>query len=149
MAHNDPIDLEEATGIEPAPDRRPRMDEPPPVRLVAIEDVHLPAIAGLEVELDHFYVGLLEFARDPDLKQIVYHAENFAIRFDVRELLPQRREYRPLAIEVRSLLVAEHKLIDAKLEYVRQRTLTPGEESLWLLDPAGNWVEIVERREIL
>jgi hypothetical protein len=124
------------------------MPEPLPVKLVAIEDVRLPAMAGVEVELDHFYVGLLEFARDPDQRQLIYHADNFAIRFDVCELLPQRHEYRPTQIEVQSLLLAEHKLIHAKLEYTRQKTLTPGEESLVLLDPAGNWVELVELRAI-
>ena len=38
--------------------------------------------------------------------------------------------------------------MEAKIEYVRQRTLTPGEESLVLLDPAGNWVELVEYRAV-
>src|SRR5438477_9358250 len=141
-----PIELEAPTGIAPAPDKRPRMPEPLPVRIVAIEDVTLPAIAGLEVQLDEFYVALLEFARDLDLRQLIYHADNFAIRFIVQELLPQRGEYRPLQIEVQSLLLAEQKLMAAKIEYIRQRTLTPGEESLALLDPAGNWVELVESR---
>ena len=108
MASSDsPIELEAPTGIDPAPDRRPRMDEPLPVRLVAIADVMLPVIAGLEVDLDRFYVGLLEFVRDADLRQLVYHADNFALRFVVQELLPERREYRPVQIEVQSLLIAE------------------------------------------
>ena len=144
-----PIELEAPTGIEPRPDRRPRMPEPLPVRIVAIEDVILPVLAGLEVQLDEFYVGLLEFARDGDRRQLIYHADNFAIRFNVQELLPQRGEYRPLQIEVQSLLLAEQKLLDAKIQYIRQRTLTPGEESLALLDPAGNWVELVEYRAIM
>jgi hypothetical protein len=144
-----PIELEEPTGVEPEPDRRARMDEPLPVRLVAIADVTLAVIAGLEVELDRFYVGLLEFVRDPDLRQLIYQADNFAIRFVVQELLPQRGEYRPLQIEVQSLIVAEQKLMGAKIEYVRQKTLTPGEESLVLLDPAGNWVELVEYRAVM
>jgi len=149
MAMSDsPIELEGPGGVEPVPDRRPRMDEPLPVRLVAIADVTLPVRAGLEVELGRFYVGLLEFVRDTDLRELVYHADNFALRFVVRELLPERGEYRPLQIEVQSLLGAERKLIDAKIEYVRQKTLTPGEESLVLLDPAGNWVELVEYRAV-
>jgi len=149
MALSDsPIELEAPTGIDPVPDRRPRMDEPLPVRLVAIADVTLPVIAGLEVDLDRFYVGLLEFVRDPDVQQLIYHADNFALRFVVQELLPERGEYRPVQIEVQSLIVAEQKLLEAKIEYVRQRTLTPGEESLVLLDPAGNWVELVEYRAV-
>ena len=86
--------------------------------------------------------------RDGDLRQLVYHADNFALRFVVRELLPERGEYRPVQIEVQSLLAAEQKLMEAKMEYVRQRTLVPGEESLALLDPAGNWVELVEYRAV-
>jgi hypothetical protein len=146
-----PIELEEATGLEPVSDRRPRMAEPLPVKLVSIEDVRLPALAGVEVELDRFYVGLLEFARDDSMAgagELVYRADNFAIRFVIQELLPRRGEYRPTQIEVQSLLVAEHKLIEGKIEYTRQKTLTPGEESLVLLDPAGNWVELVELRAI-
>jgi len=148
-ANDPPIELEAPTGIEPIPDRRLRMPEPLPVRLVSIEDVTLPAIAGIEVELDRFYVALLEFMRDPDLRQLIYHADNFALRFVIQELLPQRGEYRPTQIEVQSLIQAEQKLIEAKIEYVRQKTLTPGEESLQLLDPAGNWIELVECHALL
>jgi len=36
------------------------------------------------------------------------------------------------------------KLIEAKIEYTRQRALLAGRESLLLLDPAGNWVELVQ-----
>src|SRR5213593_2076675 len=121
-----PIELEGETGVRPVPDRRARMAEPLPVRLVAIADLTLPTIAGMEVELDHFYVGMLEFVRDSDMRQLIYHADNFALRFVVQELLPQRAEYRPTQIEVQSLLVAEQRLMEAKMEYVRQKTLTPG-----------------------
>src|SRR5438046_1831849 len=101
MAMSDlPIELEAETGVQPEPDRRVRMKEPLPVRLVAIADVTLPVIAGLEVDLDRFYVGMLEFVRDADLRQLIYHADNFAIRFVVQELLPERGEYRPVRIEV-------------------------------------------------
>jgi hypothetical protein len=78
--------------------------------------VTLPMIAGVEVELDRFYVGMLEFVRDGDLGQVIYHADNFALRFVVQELLPERGEYRPVRIEVQSLLGAEQKLMDAKME---------------------------------
>src|SRR5258706_16249789 len=107
-----PIELEAPRGIQPEPDSGARMDEPLPVRLVAIADVTLPAIAGLEVELDRFYAGMLQFVRDSDLRQLVYHADNFAIRFVVAELLPERGEYRPVRIEVQSLLAAEQKLME-------------------------------------
>jgi hypothetical protein len=43
---------------------------------------------------------------------------------------------------------AEKKLIELELEYTRQRGMTPGEESLLLIDPAGNWIELQEYRVI-
>jgi hypothetical protein len=44
-------------------DCRPRIIPPPPVQLVAIADVMLPGVAGLEREFDAFYVGLLRLER--------------------------------------------------------------------------------------
>ena len=43
---------------------------------------------------------------------------------------------------------AELKLVEAEHDYLRQRGLTPGQESLLLQDPAGNWVELFEVRRI-
>src|SRR5688572_7744007 len=68
---DDPIELEVAEGGEGGArfragsggDRRPRMPEPLPVRVLAVEDVRLPATAGLEPQLDDFYVGLFGFER--------------------------------------------------------------------------------------
>jgi hypothetical protein len=142
----DPLELEQSAGFAPVSDRRRRMDEPLPVRLVAVEDVHLPALAGIEVELDQFYVGLWEFERD-DESGIVYRADNGRVWFDLVERQPIVREsMRAQGIEVMSLAEAEKKLIDLEYEYIRQRGLTPGQESLLLQDPAGNWVEIFELR---
>ena len=147
----DRLELEPSTGLQPAADSRPRMDEPPPVRLVAVEDVRLPAPPGLEAELDSFYVGLWQFERDtsePDA--IVFRAENVRLRFDlVADRKPIERDtLRPQGIEVLSLAEAELKLVEAEREYLRQRGLTPGQESLLLQDPAGNWVELFEVRRI-
>jgi hypothetical protein len=55
---------------------------------------------------------------------------------------------RPLGVEIPSLADAEKKLIDTEIEYLRQRGLTPGEETLLVLDPAGNWIELVEHRTV-
>ena len=44
---NPPIELADPTGpFKSAPDTRPRMPEPLPVKLVTIEHAHLPAAAG-------------------------------------------------------------------------------------------------------
>lgn len=132
----------------PATDRRPRMPEPPPVRLLTVDDAHLPAPAGIEVDLDGFYMGLFGFERDVASEFPVYRAENFRVVFDVLEPPIARDDFRPLRIEVPSLPAAEQKLIDAEIEYTRQRALLPGTESLALLDPGGNWVEISEGRQV-
>ncbi|HEY2587829.1 MAG TPA: hypothetical protein VGI81_18940 [Tepidisphaeraceae bacterium] len=140
----DPVDKP----FVPATDRRPRMPEPPPVRLLTVDDAHLPAPAGIEVDLDGFYVGLFGFERDEKSEFPVYRAENFRLIFDILEPPIARDDFRPLRIEVPSLEAAEQKLIEAEIEYTRQRALLPGRESLALLDPAGNWVEINEGRPV-
>ena len=50
-----------STAFEAGEDRRPRLEEPPPVRLVSVEDCQLWVPAGLERQLDEFYAGLLNF----------------------------------------------------------------------------------------
>jgi hypothetical protein len=193
---DDPIELEltgEAAaggaGFSARGDRRPRMPEPLPVKVLAVEDVRLPATAGLESQLDEFYAGLLGFERvDAELPRPrpkveplpgvreegrewpairrgraglpaltgdrphtfgpVYRAENFRVHFDLVEGLVERESLRPLGVEVPSLAAAEGNLSAAKIEYVRQRGVTPGQESLLLTDPAGNWIELVEMRPV-
>jgi hypothetical protein len=129
-------------------DRRARIPEPPPVRLGTVDDAHLPAPAGAEIQLDDFYVNLLQFEREADREFPIYRAENFRLVFDVLEPPIARDDFRPVRIEVPSLQATEQKLLDAEMEYTRQRGLMPGDQSLVLLDPAGNWVEIHEGRQI-
>lgn len=150
-----PIEMEETEAgrpIESGADRRPRMPEPLPVRLVAIADVTLPAQAGHETALDRFYVEMLQFERgwahEVHGRTLLYRAENFNLRFELREGLIERLDYRPVVIEVLSLAEAEQKLIEREIEYTRQKGLAPGEESLLLQDPAGNWIELVEAKPI-
>ena len=133
----------------PPADRRPLIPEPLPVKLVAIEDVHLPAAAGKEIELDNFYVHLWGFERDHVDPGLVYRAENFRLRFDVVEPPIQRQEMRAVQVEIPSLRQAEQKLIDAKIEYQRLKGLIAGSDCLLLLDPAGNWVALSEMKEIM
>jgi hypothetical protein len=147
------MELEESRGeFRLPPDPRVRIPEPLPVRLVAVEDVRLDVAAGLEKPLDDFYVALLEFqrleAQDAQEGQIAYRAENFILRFDVHERPPERQAMRPLGIEVLSLPAMRKKLDEREIEYVRQRGLTPGSQSLLVLDPGGNWIEISETRQV-
>lgn len=139
----EPLPLEPSTGLTFGADRRPHMDEPPPVRLVAVEDVRLPMPPGIEPALDAFYVGMWKFEREAGA-ELVYRAENVRLRFfEVADPLPiQRESVRPQGIEVSSLAHAQRMLNAREIEHHHQRGLTPGNDSLLLRDPAGNWVEL-------
>ena len=150
VQHDIPLELEETPGgYDPKPDNRPRIPEPLPVKLIAVEDVTMLAPSGVAPQLDEFYVGLFGFERVPRESELLYRAENFHLRFDVRDKPVVHESMRPQGIEVASIAETEHKLIEAEIEYTRQRGVTPGQESIVLLDPAGNWVEIVEYRRVV
>jgi hypothetical protein len=102
----------------PAVDRRPHMPEPLPVTLVAIEDVQAQAGAGLEVQLDQFYVNLLRFERQQDVprESIVYRAENYRLCFEVVEPPVPRDGFRPIGVDVPSLGELEQQLIEREIE---------------------------------
>jgi hypothetical protein len=131
-------------------DPRPRLPDPLPVRLVAVEHVHMTAPRDAEEKLDAFYVGLLGFDRycGPEAGQgeLVFRAENFLLRFRLLDPPIVHDTLRPQGIEVLDLLELEKRFIEAELEYTRERGITPGRETLLLLDPGGNWVEIGEIR---
>src|SRR5262249_51789112 len=123
--------------------------------LVAVEDVQADAPAGAETALDDFYVTMLQLERDMPaprpqdyVDEIVYKAENVRLRLAVREPPLSHEDMRPIAVEVRSLAQAESKIIDRELEYERLKALGAGQDTLVLRDPAGNWVAIVESREM-
>ena len=135
-------------GFAPVHDPRPHIPEPPPVRLVAVEDVHVPAVTGQAPQLDAFYVGLLRFAREPAESSLTYRAENVRLHFDVQRPPLERDDFRAMTIEVPVLADVEKKLIELETAYERQRGLLPGHDHLVLRDPAGNWVAIGEMREV-
>ena len=146
----DPMELEPSAGdFRPAADTRPHLPEPPQVRLIAVEDVRLPATAGLEARLDQFYVGSLRFERElTDDGSLVYKSETFRLHIEIIERLTERRDFRPLQIEVPTLAEIEAQLIEREIEYERQKGLDVGDTSLVLLDPAGNWVSISEIKSV-
>lgn len=132
----------------PEPDRRPMIYEAPPVWLMAVADVRVEARAGIEKQLDEFYGDILAFERDEASEFPVYRAGNFRLHFEIVEPPVVRDDLRPIGVVVPSLAAAEEKLIQRELEYTRQRGLLAGQEALVLLDPAGNWVQISESREV-
>lgn len=132
--------------IEKAADSRRRLDEPLPVELEAVADLHVPTPKAREKDLTQLYVEMLQFARMPDQGHLAFRADNFVLRFDLpRGPTPN---YHPIRIIVPSLASLEAKLTEAEMEYSRQRGLMPGNEVTVLLDPDGNWLEISERCEI-
>ena len=133
--------------FKPEADRRLRVPEPLPVKLIAVNDMRLDAPAGREVELDAFYAGLVGMQRIEG-EQIVYRAENFDLYVDVIEPPVARDDYRPVRAEVRSLADMGRKLREAEVAHVRRKGLVPGDEALVLQDPAGNWVELTEAKLI-
>lgn len=148
MADADPIELADAPGRPAVPqDVRPKMPEPPPVRLVAVADVRLTSRPDAIRNLDGFYVGILGFVREGGDDGPFYRADNFRLLFEVRPDRP-REDCRVVRVEVPSLAAAEQKLFAAGIEYTRLRGLVPGTECLALMDPAGNWLEIVESRQL-
>jgi hypothetical protein len=74
--------------------------------------------------------------------------EKHRLRFELHEPPVRRHALRPITILIPSLAEMEQALIDAAFEYTRQRGLTPGEDSLVLLDPAGNWIELTASPEV-
>lgn len=144
------MELEESSiEFKPTTDERPVMPQPPPVNLVAVADMQLGAPAGLEVQLDAFYVGLLKFEREAAAEgKIHYKADNFRIRFDIHESPANKPDVRPTGINVPSLRVLERELVNREIEYQRERGLFAGQYWLLLQDPAGNWVQIGEIRSI-
>jgi hypothetical protein len=143
------MELEETSGeFELTADRRPRLVPAPPVRLLAVEDVRLAAALGQEAALDEFYMKLLRFERMAEAGRPVYEAENFRIYFNWTEGFIEREDFRLVGIAVPSLAQLEAQLLEAKIQYLRQRGLQPGQEALLLQDPAGNWLQLVEYRPV-
>jgi hypothetical protein len=138
------MELEESSiEFKPIHDPRPHMPEPPPVRLVAVEDMHVPMAGGISSELDAFYVGLLKFEREPvEDDSIIYKAENQRLCFDILDPPIERDTIRPVGIEIIHWIEFQRTLIESETEFIHQRGLTPGQENPLLRDPAGNWVQV-------
>jgi hypothetical protein len=150
--YSERIELDAPTDtIEREDDRRPKIVEPPPVRIVSIDDCVLWAPAGLERQLDEFYIGLLRLEREESNAvegghELVYRAENFRVRIEILECPVSREDFRPLTLVVESLADLARRLTEAEIDFQRQRGLVPGQDTLLLSDPAGNPVAIGEYR---
>lgn len=136
------LQLEPSTGQKPVSDSRPRIEVPPPCRLVSVDDVRLPTPLGLRERLLAFYSQIVQLMPESEL---VFRAENFRLRFEERAEQPVVREtVRPLGIEVPVLADVQRRLVEAEIEYIREIGITPGRRALLVQDPAGNWLELFD-----
>ena len=128
-------------------DDRPRLDEPPPVRVAAVNDVTLPAVAGLEVRLDGFYRDLLGFRRVGRAFP-AYDAENARVNFVIVETPPERDHVRPIGVQTPRYGVILETLEASGVDFEVVRGLGVGSDALLLRDPAGNWLAVSDLREV-
>ncbi|MGC4030600.1 MAG: hypothetical protein QM754_02465 [Tepidisphaeraceae bacterium] len=143
------MELEQSTESILPPDKHPHMPEPPVVRLLAIADVRLTAVAGIEPQLDDFYVGLLKFERDEtEAERIVYKAERWRLIFTVVEVPPERDDYRPVMVQIPHFGDFVDALKSRPIEFEWQKGVSPGVEAVFLRDPAGFWVSVGPIRTI-
>lgn len=146
---------DEAFALEPAPetpvekiyDERRFMPEPPPVRVAAVADMMVSVKPVDAAMLTRIYCDLLGMVRDDDdAGRLRVWAENVAITFVPAEASPERQSVRPLGVEVPSLALLIERLLEAGVEYLRQKSVDAGDESILILDPGGNWIEVRESR---
>lgn len=129
-------------------DDRPTLPEPPPVRVVALRDVVLPAVAGLHDKLAGFYIGLLRFRRSSD-DPLSFEAENVTLRFNLVVDFPLERDHtRPLGVQVPHYHEVLEHLEASKSDFEVVRGLVAGNDAILLRDPAGNWIAVGELREV-
>lgn len=132
-------------------DDRPKLPEPAPVTLVAVQDVRLPMVAGLEPELDAFYRDLLGFDRVEQTADTgggpVYRAQNHEVAFFVVEVPDDRQDCRRLGIITPNYSQIIERLVELKTEFEIVRGIFAGSDELLMKDPAGNWVSLTPWRE--
>lgn len=143
MSDADPIELEPSSGAIVRPDLRAPMPEPPPVRILAVNDVHLPAAVGREAELVAFYVGVLNFtAKRVDDGPLTFVAENVDLVFDLALPPVNYENLAPTMLEVPSLRNLREMLFDREITHETMHGLMPGTEHVVVRDPGGNLLAI-------
>lgn len=133
-------------------DDRPRLPEPPPVALVAVQDVQLPMVAGLEHKLDEFYRDLIGFERAGPSADTgegpVYRSANHDLVFHVVEVPDEGHGARPIGILTPRYQQIVQRLIDMNVDFEIVRGVTAGAEELLMQDPAGNWIAVSAVQEV-
>lgn len=117
-----------------------------PPKLLAISDVHLPGPANARDALIEFYVGDLGFERVEATAGIVLRGwprSGPRLVLDLSEEVPPRPMRRQALIEVRSLTAIAEVLTERRVPCEWSSGWFFFDRRLELLDPGGNWVELV------
>jgi catechol 2,3-dioxygenase-like lactoylglutathione lyase family enzyme len=120
-----------------------------PPRLLAIEDVHLAAPAGLRDDLVEFYVDLMGFelledGQDPDritLRGLPRSGPRLII--DFVEAAGEKPMRRRALLQVDGLGRYADALAERRIAFERVRGWFFFDRRIGLLDPGGNWIELV------
>lgn len=113
----------------------------------SVDHVHLPTPIVERGLLSALYVDVLLFADASERDVVCFRADNCEVRFD-RLRDSGSTDFRPLRVVVASLQAIESSLIDAGIEYERQRGIVAGQDVLVVKDADGNWLTIRECRRI-
>jgi hypothetical protein len=151
-----PLEPPPETAVEPVHDLRPVIPVPPPVRVIAVEDVTLLAPAHHAAAIDHLMTVILPLVKEMPLKQAhvdagaigVYLAENVRVVYLARDEPPPSPRH-ILQLELGDLRELRQRLQDAEIEYELSKRLMPGDVRVAFLDAAGNPIEVLENRAIL
>jgi hypothetical protein len=134
--------------FEPAPDGRPKIPEPLPVKLVAVADIRIKGTTGMRLAFDAFYIGVLGFGTVSQPEVWAYQAENFQLIVDGVEGLVERVDYRPVMVIAASLAAIVERLNEGEIAFEALRGIQAGQFSVRVLDPSGNGVEVSEEIRI-
>jgi hypothetical protein len=146
-----PIELDEPSGQPIRPLIPVILEQPLPVRLVAIEDVHVPCPAGVDHLLDAFYVDLLNMVRLNDIDDIDengvtvirFRADNHVLHLHVEDRPVEHDALRPLIVELDDRASLMKKLIANHIHYEWVKGIAAGDDHVLLIDPAGNYVGVI------
>lgn len=136
-------------------DHRVRMDEPLPVELIAVDDVHVEAQREHLPAMEALYLRLLGMVRadetsaDLTADECVYYADNFCLVIHwIDGPTKPKEDYRPIKLVVPLLRDFRQGLIDREIEHQYQLGMVPGSHCIVLMDAAGNWLNVYEKREL-
>ena len=150
-----PLEPSPEMAVEPVHDLRPLIPVPPPVRVIAVEDVTLVAPAKCVGAIDHLMTVVLTLVKEEPMRQAdveagaigVYQAENVRVVYLARDEPPPSPRH-ILQLELGDLRGLRQRLQDAEIEYELSKRLMPGDVRVAFLDVAGNPIEVLENRAI-